>query len=165
MSQRIFILFASMILALTSASSFAKTQKSSDDLLGDWSIIDDVYHYERAIGRIYKNKKKGTYYMRVVYNNTSGIEPYTKCNKCPGQFKNKPIKGMIMMWNLKPTKSNPHKFTGGYGIDPYSGTMFRGTVRLGRKNNAMHVRATPLAVTFVGKRFVFQRSTKKVPTK
>lgn len=162
MLQRFISIFAIIMLALSSQSAIAKKAKSSDDILGNWSIVDDVYHYERAIARMYRDKKSGTYYMRVIYNNTSGIEPYHKCNKCPGKFKNKPIKGIVMMWNLKPSKSNPHKFVGGYGLDPYSGTMFRGTVRLGRKGNAMHVRATPLEITFVGKRFVFQRSNKKI---
>lgn len=163
MFQRVLTLFMFMALAFSSQSALAKKKaKSADDILGNWSIHDDVYHYERAIGRMYKDKKSGTYYMKVVYNNTKGIEPYTKCNKCPGRFKNKRIKGMVMMWNLKPSKRNPHKFTGGYGIDPYSGTMFRGTVRLGRRGNIMNVRATPLEVTFVGKRFAFQRSKKKI---
>lgn len=164
MLQRLVIVFTIFMLAFSSQSVLAKTKKakSSDDILGDWSIHDDVYHYERAIGRMYKDKKSGTYYMKVVYNNTKGIEPYTICNNCPGRFKGKPIKGIVMMWNLKPSKRNPHKFEGAYGLDPYSGTMFRGTMRLSRNGNTMHVRATPLEVTFVGKRFVFQRSKKKI---
>lgn len=149
---------ATFALSLNMQPAMAKQHTpKSDDILGDWSIIDDVFGSERAVGRILRDKKTNKYYMKIVYNNTKMVDAKTHCVLCPGKFKDKPILNMVVMWNVEPVKGKPHHFKSGYGIDAYEGKLFKGTMKLSRNKNVLKVRATPLETSFVGKRFIFVR--------
>lgn len=151
--------FLAVALFVVAQPAVAKKAKHADDIMGDWTIIDDVYGGVRAIGRISKDRK-GNYIMRVVHNNLKIQDPKTHCYKCPKPFTGKPIKNILMMWNAKPVKGKPYKYKGAYGLDPYSGALFRGTMTLSNNKNTLKIRATPLEVSFVGKHFIFIRKKK-----
>lgn len=136
----------------------AKSAKSSDDILGTYKIISTKYGIDRAIAKCYKDKKGG-YYFKItkVIQNKDGIENIKKCQNCPGKFKDKPVKGMIVLWNIKPTKSNPYKYKGGYGISPWSGRMFQGETKLSNNKKIVRIKASPLGTKMVSRKFNFIR--------
>lgn len=136
----------------------AKTAKSSDDIVGTYKIISTKYGIDRAYAKAYKDKKGG-YYFKItkVIKNKDGIENITHCQNCPGKFKDKPVEGMIVLWNIKPTKSDPYKYTGGYGISPWSGRMFRGETKLTSSKKMVRIKAYPLGTKMVSRKFNFIR--------
>lgn len=49
-------------------------------------------------------------------------EPNPKCTKCPGNFKDKPIEGLVFMWGLT---CNGSACEGGQILDPQSGSIYK----------------------------------------
>lgn len=147
---------AAMILA-TMPSAHAKKTKNSDDVLGTYKIISTKYGIDRAIAKAYKDKK-GSYYFKITkVIKSGGIEDITHCQNCPGKFKDKPVEGMIVVWNLKPSKKNPYSFKGGYGISPWSGRMFRGDLKMNSSKKLVRIKAYPLGTKVVSRSFNFIR--------
>lgn len=86
-------------------------------ITGLWKTVDDTDDVEKSIVEIYEHS--GKLHGRV----TRLLEAATKthCDKCPGDLKNKPITGMVILKDL--TKS----VTGGTDgkiLDPASGKTY-----------------------------------------
>lgn len=148
--------FAVNIVLIGSLMSITSHAASADDILGDWSLTDETYGGERAVGRFLKDKY-GNYYMKIVHNNLNITNPKTTCYKCPKPFTDKPIQNMTIIWNLKPVKGSTHQYKDAYGIDPYSGGVFRGEIVLSNDNKRLNIRASSIEAAFLGKRYVFLR--------
>lgn len=148
------LLALAMSCAIVAPNSLAKTNKSPDDMLGNYKLISTKYGTARAI-LVCKKDKNGKYYFQVTkLLKTTGYRE--KCFKCIKRFKDKPIKGMIIAWNFKPTKKT-YEFKGGYGIDPWSGRIFQGKINLVGNKNIVKVRANPIGAKFIGRTFNFLR--------
>lgn len=147
--------FMSLALLPVATLSHAKSAKSSDDMLGTYKIISTKYGTERAVIQC-KKDKRGAYYFQVTkLLNKGGVDFQTTCQNCPGKFKKKPINGMIVAWNFKPSKTNPYRYMGGYGIDPWSGRMFQGKMKLNNANDIIRIKASPLGTKLVSRSFYF----------
>lgn len=139
-----------VICATSAQSVFAK---SADDVLGKWKIISHLDGTEKAIVEFKKNTKKNTYYSVILSQNST----QKTCEKCPKPFKGKRIKGMVMVWNAKPTQKNPHVYKGGYGINPWGGRMFQGEFRLSKSGDILKVKGYPLGTKLVSRSFTWLR--------
>lgn len=134
--------------------SMATWAKSADDIIGKWKVISHLDGAERAIVKIDRNKKNNTYYARIIKRD----DKRHICYKCPKPFTDKPIKGLIMVWNVKPTKKNPHYYKGGYGINPWNGRMFQGEFRLsGKRKDILRLKGFPLESKVVSSSFTWLR--------
>lgn len=138
------------LMALTIGNVYAK---NSDDILGKWKIISHLDGSDKATLIFRKNKKNNTYYAQIINQK----DKRKICVKCPHPFTNKPIKGMVMVWNAKPTKKNPYLYNGGYGINPWGGRMFQGELRLSKNKNMLKVRGFPLETKWVSQSFTWLR--------
>lgn len=158
----VIIACALLAVATMPTVSFAKKAKTSDDILGTYKIISTKYGIDRAITKCYKDKKGGYYFKITKVLKKDGIENITTCQNCPGKFKNKPVQGMIVAWGFKPTsKSNPYEYGGGYGIDPWSGRMFQGSVKMNNSKRIVRIKASPLGTKMVSRKFNFIRMSDK----
>lgn len=122
--------FMTIFLGMYMVAGCHIAHAESNPILGDWQTFDDKTQAKRTIVRISYNKKKDTYYGRIIkrYKNIPGMTQSDTCVNCPKPFTNKPINGMVVLWNLKeqPNKSRGStKYTGGHAIDPESGKMYR----------------------------------------
>ncbi len=54
--------------------------------------------------------------------------PNPDCDDCSGANKGKPVKGMTILWNLKP--DGDHKWSGGTVLDPANGKTYKSKVEL-----------------------------------
>lgn len=149
---KVFQVFAAFaVFSMVSVSSWAK---NADDIVGKWKVISHLNGSEKAVVRIGKNKKNNTYYAQIL----SQTDRKKTCYKCPKPFTKKPIKGMMMVWNAKPTKRNAHVYKGGYGINPWNGRMFQGEFRLtGRNKDILKVKGFPLETKVVSRSFTWLR--------
>ncbi|MGH8062800.1 MAG: DUF2147 domain-containing protein, partial [Pseudoxanthomonas sp.] len=83
--------------------------------VGRWKTIDDETGKPKSIVEIYKTTS-GTLAGKVVEILLSDNGPNPLCDKCSGSNRNKPIKGMVILWNLKADGEN--HWNGGTVLDP-----------------------------------------------
>lgn len=119
-------LFALLLLALPLAA-FAQSSPE-----GRWKTIDDETGKVKSIVEITR-MANGTLQGKVVEILHSDKGPNPICDKCKGANHNKPVKGMTILWGLKP---DGDRWSGGTVLDPAKGKTYKSKVELlegGRK--------------------------------
>lgn len=74
------------------------------------------------------------------------------CSACPGEFKDKPIQNMVIIWGLK--KNGEHNWSGGKILDPKTGKIYR--AKLLFKGDKLYVRGY-IGVSVLGRTQVWDR--------
>ena len=97
------------------------------DATGRWKTIDDETGKVKSIVEVYK-AANGTYAGKVVEILQSDKGPNPLCDKCTGSNKNKPVKGMVILWNLK--ADNATEYSGGKIMDPANGKIYKSKAEL-----------------------------------
>lgn len=100
---------------------------------GRWTTIDDATGKPKSVVEIYQ-ARDGSFAGRVteVLDTKHGPDP--NCIKCSGSNKDKPIKGMVILWGLKPDGAG--HWSGGRVLDPDNGKTYKSKLELldgGRK--------------------------------
>lgn len=133
-------LLAFCCLSTSMAASLAGTS---------WTTIDDKTSKPRAV--VMLNERNG-----VVSGHIETIYPQPGdtgiCSKCPGQFKDKPIKGLEFLWGLK--QSGENNWDGGQILDPKTGKIYRAKLML--KGNKLYVRGY-IGVSVLGRTQIWER--------
>ena len=112
-------LFA-LALALLPVAAFAQ-----NTAVGRWKTIDDVTGKVKSIVEI--TEVNGTLHGKVVEILQSDRGPNPVCDKCEGANKNKPVKGMTILWGLK---KDGNQWSGGTVLDPAKGKTYKSKVKL-----------------------------------
>jgi uncharacterized protein (DUF2147 family) len=123
--MRIIALFALLTLPL-----LAQAQSSP---IGRWKTIDDATGKVKSVVEI-QQSRDGSYAGRVVEILDTKDGPNPACGKCKGKLKDKPIKGMTILWGLTPDGKD--KWAGGQVLDPENGKTYKSRLELlegGRK--------------------------------
>ena len=76
------------------------------------------------------------------------------CDTCKGKFKNKPLTGATVIWDLKADPNNPNKYEGGSGIEPETGMTFSGKAEL--KGDTLELRGYK-GISLLGKTRILKR--------
>ena len=90
---------------------------------GMWKTIGDADGTEKSIVEIYE--KEGKYFGKVV--KLLPAAKHTTCENCPGELKNKPITGMVVLKDLEKT---PKGASNGKAIDPSNGKTYNCFIEL-----------------------------------
>lgn len=87
--------------------------------VGTWTTIDDKTGKKRAVVQLSMHGDTLSGRIIKVYKQEgdTGI-----CSKCPGQFKDKPIKGIQFVWGLK--RASENEWAGGQILDPKTGKIY-----------------------------------------
>ena len=124
--MRKFILAA----ALASLAFSASAQNSP---IGKWKTLDDKTGKVMTVSEIYETKN-GTLAAKIV----EAVGVPTTCTTCSGQHQNKPMVGIVTLWNLKANKDGT--WGGGNGYKPSEDTSFKAkTVKLADGGNKLEV--------------------------
>ncbi|MBU1238792.1 DUF2147 domain-containing protein [Myxococcota bacterium] len=121
----------------TSTASSAKrvvnprTAKKADPIVGRYKTIDDKTKKALSIVEIYE--KKGVIYAKIV--KVFGEDANARCEKCKGDKKNKPLKGLGILWGMK---NNGDVYSGGTILDPDNGKTY--TCKMWLTGNKLKVR-------------------------
>jgi uncharacterized protein (DUF2147 family) len=107
-------LLALLLLALTTAA-FAQSTP-----VGSWTTIDDKTGKPKSVVEIYE-AKDGSLAGRVSEILQSERGPNPLCDKCSGERKNKPVKGMVILWGIR---KDGDTWDGGQILDPVSGKVY-----------------------------------------
>jgi uncharacterized protein (DUF2147 family) len=103
---------------------------------GRWQTISDVTGKPTSIVRIWKEKDKLFGKVEVVIPQ-EGEAPNPLCHKCPGERKDLPITGMMILWDLTQKKD---EWDGGFILDPDNGKTYRCVIRVVGEGNKLEVR-------------------------
>lgn len=119
-----------LIALLLAAAPFAASAQESP--LGKWRTLDDKTGKPMTVTEVYM-AKNGTMAAKIVEN--LGL-PAT-CTSCSGEYKNKPVVGMVTLWNLKQKNG---VWSDGNGYKPSEDTKFKAkTVKLVDGGNKLEV--------------------------
>ncbi len=111
-------LFA-VAVALAAMPMLASAQQSP---VGKWKTIDDETGKAKSIVEI-TQASNGTLQGRVIEVLSSDRGPNPTCNNCKGANKDKPVKGMTILWGLRPDGAG--KWAGGTVLDPAKGKTYK----------------------------------------
>ena len=125
------IKFIATLLLLLPLAAFAQNTP-----VGKWRTIDDKTGKVKSIVEISK-AANGTYSGKVVEVLYSERGPNPVCDKCSGSNKNKPVKGMTILWNLKADGAN--EWSGGTILDPANGKTYKSKAELQAGGNKLDV--------------------------
>lgn len=119
-----------LLLLILSGSAFAASP------VGRWTTVDDETGKVRSVVQISQGRG-GVLSGRIlqVYKQ-AGDTGY--CRKCPGSFKNKPVKGLRFMWGLKP--DGERRWAGGKILDPKKGKIYKCKIELSQDGKRLNVR-------------------------
>lgn len=106
------------------------------DATGRWKTIDDKTGKVKSIVEITK-ATNGSLSGKVVEILYSERGPNPVCDKCSGSNKNKPVKGMTILWNLKADGAN--EWAGGTILDPANGKTYKSKAELQAGGNKLDV--------------------------
>lgn len=115
-------LFA-LAIGLAAVPMFASAQSP----VGKWKTIDDETGKAKSIVEI-TQASNGTLQGRVIEILSSDRGPNPTCDKCSGANKGKPVKGMVILWGLKPDGNG--KWVGGTVLDPAKGKTYKSKLEL-----------------------------------
>lgn len=109
-----------LIFLLSLSFAFPLTGQS---ILGKWKTVDDRVDQETSIVEITQSNGKISGKIIKLLDRDQDA----KCTKCKKEFKDKPLMGMRIIWDLKPTSKGAEK---GKIIDPTSGNEYLCQVEL-----------------------------------
>lgn len=115
---------AAILIAMLSLPLLAQAQESP---VGRWKTIDDATGKVKSVVEIQKSRD-GSYAGRVAEILDTKDGPNPACDKCKGALKDKPIKGMTILWGLKPDGKG--KWSGGHVLDPENGKTYKSRLEL-----------------------------------
>lgn len=128
--MRLAMIASASVLLLLAAATGAQSPSSA---VGRWKTIDDATGKAKSIVEIYQ-AKDGRLAGKVVEILDLKDGPNPACDECKGANQGKPIKGMLILWGLRPDGAG--KWSGGRVLDPENGKDYKAKLQLldgGRK--------------------------------
>ena len=121
-------ILVSVIICMFVVVLFSVTAKAQSSIIGTWKTIDDQGPNKgKASSHIEIFEKNGVYFGKIT---RLLLDPPDKvCDKCKGDFKNKPLIGMIILQDMKKTGDVDKELGVGYAsgtiIDPDDGSTYK----------------------------------------
>ncbi|GAB1407186.1 DUF2147 domain-containing protein [Thermomonas brevis] len=132
--RKIILTAGAGLLAMLAAGVSAQSASSAT---GRWKTIDDETGKVKSIVEITQTAS-GELQGKVVDILHSDKGPNPVCDKCSGANKNKPVKGMTILWGLKPDGAG--KWAGGQILDPAKGKTYKSKLTLTDGGNKLQMR-------------------------
>jgi len=116
---------------------------------GNWITIDDKTGARRVLAHlsVQQDVLNGTIVSVFPQPGDTGI-----CSECPGEFKNKSVKGLQFVWGL--TEESPGVWSGGHILDAKTGKIYR--VKMALKGKKLYVRGY-VGITMMGRTQIWVR--------
>ena len=107
---------------------FGLTSVYAQSVIGKWTTIDDDTGKEKSVVEIYQYKDK--VYGKVIQI-LDKAEQNKLCDMCTGVNKNQPIKGIVIIQDLK---KDDDTWEGGTILDPETGKVYKCYISLDGEN-------------------------------
>ena len=128
------------------------TAQASESPVGLWRTIDDKTGKEKSLVRIVEANGELRTTIEKLFREPHE-EPNPNCDKCPGERKNKPVLGMMIMNGLKKSGS---EYEGGEILDPANGKIYRVKMWTAENGKKLNVRGF-IGVSLLGRTQVWIR--------
>ncbi len=120
--------------------------------LGHWRTIDDKTGKPKSLVSLYS--EDGRLYGRIdSLFPAPGKDPDPICDKCPGDFHNKRVKGIRFLWGLS---SDGDEWTGGEVLDPANGKTYRCKIKVNGDNRSLVIRGY-IGISLLGRSQTWER--------
>ena len=109
---------------MSAAQNQAGSQPVSPALkaaIGDWQVIDDE---GKPGGHVETYLVDGRLFGKVTQSRPGRL-PNEPCAKCPGELKDKPVLGMVIIRDFRPEGD---RWVGGTVLDPKNGKIYKGKI-------------------------------------
>ncbi|MEY4516858.1 MAG: hypothetical protein RL180_1204 [Pseudomonadota bacterium] len=134
-----------LVLAL-GASHSVMAAKSEPAEAYDPSVVNGVYRsvddktgFSRGLTDVHmKNGELVGYIVKTIPR--PGYTPKTHCTGCPAPYTNQPIVGLQVISGMKPVAGKAGEFSGGHLLDPVSGNLYKGTIKLSNDHRKLKLR-------------------------
>ncbi|QDI04150.1 MULTISPECIES: DUF2147 domain-containing protein [Xanthomonas translucens group] len=130
-------IFKTLMLALPLSLAAFVAQAADTSPVGRWQTIDDETGKPKSIVQI-EQAGNGTLSGKVVEILQSNHGPNPLCDKCDGAQKGKPIKGMTILWGLRP--DGTAVWSGGSVLDPAKGKTYKAKITLSDGGKKLQMR-------------------------
>ena len=135
------LLISTMTLAQSAPATAADLSP-----VGLWKTLDDKTGEARSFIKVWTDK--GELFGRIEKLVRKPDEnPNPLCDKCPGDKKDKPIIGMMVMWGLK---QDGNTWRGGTLLDPDDGKTYKSKVKVIDGGRKLEVRGF-IGVSLIGR--------------
>jgi uncharacterized protein (DUF2147 family) len=111
---------ATLVVAGALASSVALAESDPKSPIGRWRTLDENKE-AKSIIRIWEKDGKVFGTIEELLRKP-GEEPNPLCTKCEGELKDKPVKGMVVITDLK---RDGDEYSGGHVVDPDNGKSYK----------------------------------------
>ena len=128
------------------------TAQASESPVGLWRTIDDKTGKEKSLVRIVEANGELRATIEKLFREPHE-EPNPNCDKCPGERKNKPVLGMMIMTGLKKSGG---EYDGGEILDPANGKTYRVKMWTAEGGKKLNVRGF-IGVSLLGRTQVWVR--------
>ena len=127
---------AFLLLTGLLAVSAAPARADEPTPVGEWHQFDDRKGDLRSVIRIdlVGGELVGTIVKAIL---RPGEPPNPTCERCPGEWKDKPINGIRIIWGLK---GRGREWSGGSVLDPEDGKIYRVKLKLSEDGQTLEVR-------------------------
>jgi uncharacterized protein (DUF2147 family) len=113
------IAVALFTLATLAAAPAQQLAPALQGAIGHWQVINDD---GKPNGHVETYLVEGKLFGKVTQLRP-GRQPGDVCDKCPGDLKNKPLMGLVILRNFRPEGND---WVGGTVIDPENGKEYKG---------------------------------------
>jgi uncharacterized protein (DUF2147 family) len=121
------------LLGVFAASAFAQASPA-----GQWKTVDDNTKKEKSLVRIVETN--GVFSGRVEKIIDPDSAKDAVCKECSDERKDKPIVGMTILRNMKPSGDDKTLFEGGDILDPNNGKVYKAKLKLVDNGTKLEVR-------------------------
>ena len=143
---------AALGLALALASGLAAAQAASPT--GLWKTVDDNTKKEKSLVRIVESGGVYTGKVEKVIDPDSPKD--ATCKDCTDDRKDKPVLGMTIIRNMKPSAGDKNVFEGGDILDPNNGKVYSAKLTLVDGGKKLDVRGY-IGMPMLGRTQTWQR--------
>ncbi|MDM1764887.1 MULTISPECIES: DUF2147 domain-containing protein [unclassified Acinetobacter] len=131
---------------------------AAPDLTGKWRTVDDKTGYSRADVEISKNNE-GVYTGKIIEIRPIPNKPLEEnCTHCKGSLKNVPYMNLEILSGFRQSPKDPLLFTQGQVLDPLSGNVYHGKIKLNAKGTRLTMRGY-IGVSLLGRSATWIRLT------
>ncbi len=133
---------------LLSASVYAQ-----ESPVGKWKTIDDNTHEAKSIVEITEDADGKLVGKIIQIFKKPSEDQNPKCDKCPGERKDKPIIGLNFLWDLKKRSSD---WGDGSILDPDNGKIYDAKVKVVEDGKKLKVRGF-IGISLLGRTQYWER--------
>ncbi|HMJ51315.1 MAG TPA: DUF2147 domain-containing protein [Polyangiaceae bacterium] len=153
-SAAMFILVLASILALPTETALADDRS----VHGYWKHIDEDTGQTQSIFQLFEHKGKLVGRIEKIFPKP-GKNAQTVCSECAGAQKNKPLVGLIFVWDFVRDQAAAGKWVDGKILNPADGKIYNAEAELSEDGKTLKVFGYIRILFKIGGSSVWQRLT------